>query len=168
MAPDARKVLSPQVTSSSELLIQSAYAGNRDSVSAREHHVHIIFSVGCIRVSSLLSLPVNEPDSPCTVLPSKIIHLVPPPPQPLLRLSMCVGNTQRPSGSPPPTSRFHHRASAVVTAVLPWEHLFQRRALILGDFTFGPQSLIRCATHKPPTDQLLDVERVETPAGRGL
>ncbi|MEQ2312873.1 hypothetical protein AMECASPLE_035873 [Ameca splendens] len=43
--------------------------------------LRIIFSVGCIKVSSLLSLPVNELGSPSTVLPSKIIHLVPPPPQ---------------------------------------------------------------------------------------
>ncbi|MED6235238.1 hypothetical protein ATANTOWER_020766, partial [Ataeniobius toweri] len=32
-------------------------------------------------LSSPLSLPLNEPGSPSTVLPSKIIHLVPPPPQ---------------------------------------------------------------------------------------
>ncbi|MEQ2205390.1 hypothetical protein XENOCAPTIV_025884 [Xenoophorus captivus] len=41
----------------------------------------IIFSVGCIPVSRLLRLPVNEPGSPSTVLPPKIIHLVPPLPQ---------------------------------------------------------------------------------------
>ncbi|MED6252267.1 hypothetical protein ATANTOWER_009377 [Ataeniobius toweri] len=39
-----------------------------------------IFSVGCLRVSSLLSLPVNEPGSPSTVLSSKIIHLKLPGP----------------------------------------------------------------------------------------
>ncbi|MEQ2291872.1 hypothetical protein AMECASPLE_017338 [Ameca splendens] len=67
------------VTSSSELLIRSAYAEDPDCL--RKRTSRIIFSVGCILVSSLLRLPVNEPGSPSTVLSSKIIHLVPPPPQ---------------------------------------------------------------------------------------
>ncbi|MEQ2315955.1 hypothetical protein AMECASPLE_027740, partial [Ameca splendens] len=51
----------------------------RSRLSLRKRTSRIIFSVGSIRVLSLLRLHVNEPGSPSTVLPSKTIHLVPPP-----------------------------------------------------------------------------------------
>ncbi|MEQ2238509.1 hypothetical protein ILYODFUR_033824 [Ilyodon furcidens] len=90
----------------------------RSRLSLRKRTSRIIFSVGCIRVSSLLRLPVNEPCSPSTVLPSEIIHLVPPPPQVQVKQNyLDLSLTQHAPGvfhhltSPPPGGSPNHPLS---------------------------------------------------------
>lgn len=81
------------------------------------------------------------------------------------REHVCLPTPGVPQG--PPTSPLHHRAVAVVTAPLPWEHLFWRRPWSWVTSHSTPQSLIRCATYTPQPDQLQDLEWVQTSGQSG-
>lgn len=94
-----------QLGTKSQDIVNSQATLNKSTLCLTESSIHLFLSI---------SEPVSKSPQSCWM----IEHL---------RLSTCVANTLSPSGSLPPTSPLHHRALAVVTALLPWEHLFWRR-----------------------------------------